>query len=152
MLEGRGKRQYAHLRGGLMYALAVQEMIQSSSFMASTEDVQLDARFEGLKGVFSGEKLFFLHAKGSGPVIINAFGGIEKIQLDGELIVDTGHIVAFTEGITYAVEKASAGWIGSFLSGEGFVLRLTGRGTLYIQTRNPQEYGRAVGGRLPARE
>lgn len=126
-------------------------MIQGSSYIASTDNVQLDTRFEGFKGLFSGENLFFLHATGSGPVIINAFGAIETVQLDGELIVDTGHIVAFSEGITYKVEKASAGWIDSFLSGEGFVLRMSGRGVLYLQTRNPVEYGQAIGSKLPAR-
>jgi uncharacterized protein (TIGR00266 family) len=127
-------------------------LIQSSSYIASPDNVQLDTRFEGLKGLFSGERLFFLHATGTGPVIINAFGAIEAVQLDGELIVDTGHIVAFTEGISYTVEKASTGWIDSFLSGEGFVLRLSGRGVLYLQTRNPMEYGKAVGSKLPARQ
>lgn len=125
--------------------------IQSGSYVASPVNVQLDTRFEGLKGLFSGESLFFLHATGDGPVLINAFGALQTMELDGELIVDTGHIVAFTEGIEYTVEKASDGWISSFLSGEGFVLRMRGRGTLYLQTRNPYEYGQAVGSELPAR-
>ena len=99
-----------------------------------------------------GETLFFLHASGKGPVLMNAFGAIEAIDLDGELIVDTGHLVAFTAGIQYRVTTASPGLIASFLSGEGFVLSVSGRGRLYLQTRNPSEYGRAVGRSLPARE
>ncbi|HTM46217.1 MAG TPA: TIGR00266 family protein, partial [Polyangiaceae bacterium] len=127
-------------------------LIQGSSYVAAPDSVQLDTQFQGFKGFFSGESLFFLVARGSGPVLINAFGAIEEIDLDGEMIVDTGHLVAFTSHISYQISKAADGLIASFLSGEGLVLRLYGRGKLYIQSRNPSEYGQTVGGRLPARE
>jgi uncharacterized protein (TIGR00266 family) len=126
--------------------------IQGSSYVAAPDSVQLDTRWQGLKGFFSGESLFFLEASGSGPVLVNAFGAIEAFELDGEVIVDTGHLVAFGAGISYEVTKASRGWIAAYLSGEGLVLRMTGRGRVYIQTRNPSEYGKAVASRLPPRQ
>lgn len=126
-------------------------LIQGSSYVSAPESVVLDTKFQGLKGFLSGESLFFLLATGHGPVLINAFGAIETLQLDGELVVDTGHVVAFTAGIDYQIGKATSGWITSWLSGEGLVLRLRGRGTLYLQSRNPHEYGTTVGTRLPAR-
>lgn len=126
--------------------------IQGSSYVAAPETVQMDTKWQGLKrGFFSGESFFFLRATGEGPVIINAFGAIEARDLDGELWLDTGHLVAFTSGITYEVSKASSGWIGAFFSGEGFVLKLRGRGRVYLQTRNPQTFGRLVGRMLPPR-
>jgi uncharacterized protein (AIM24 family) len=85
-------------------------------------------------------------------VLMNAFGAIETRDLDGELILDTGHLVAFTAGIEYTIGKASRGFIASYLSGEGLVLRLKGRGRIWIQSRNPSEFGRTVGSLLPARE
>lgn len=127
-------------------------MIQGSSYVAAPDSVLIDTKFQGFKGFFSGESLFFLKASGSGPVLLNAFGAIETIELDGELIVDTGHLVAFTSGIDYEIKKAGAGWISSFLSGEGLVLKMKGRGKLYIQTRNPNEFGRTVGSLLPPRQ
>lgn len=126
--------------------------IQGSSFVAAPDSVQINTRWQGFKGFFSGESLFFLEAVGHGPVIVNAFGAIDIVDLDGELIVDTGHLVAFTGGLTYEVTKAGGGWISSYLSGEGFVLRMKGRGRLYLQTRNPTEYGRSVGPKLPPRQ
>lgn len=126
--------------------------IQGGSYVAAPDTVQLDTKWQGMKGFFTGESLFFLHATGYGPVLMNAFGAVQVIDLDGELIVDTGHLVAFTSGLQYRVSKASAGWIKTFLSGEGFVLQFTGRGRLYVQTRNPSEYGRSVGRELPPRE
>ena len=128
-----------------------QLFIQGSSYVSAPDSVQLDTNFQGFKALFSGESLFFLVASGTGPVLLNAFGAIETLDLDGELIVDTGHLVAFTSGIEYQISKASAGWIASYLSGEGLVLRVAGRGRLYLQSRNPSEYGRAVGPKLPPR-
>lgn len=127
-------------------------MIQGSSYVAAPDSVLVDTKFQGFKGFFSGESLFFLKASGAGPVLLNAFGAIETIDLDGEMIVDTGHLVAFTSGIDYEIRKAGAGWIQSFLSGEGLVLKMKGRGRLYIQTRNPNEFGRTVGALLPPRQ
>lgn len=129
-----------------------QLLIQGSSYVAAPDSVSLDTQFQGLRGFLSGESLFFLEASGHGPVLLNAFGAIEKIALDGELIVDTGHIVAFSSGIDYSIDKAATGWIASYLSGEGFVLRLRGNGTLYVQSRNPNEFGTSVGRLLPPRE
>jgi uncharacterized protein (TIGR00266 family) len=127
--------------------------IQGSSYIASPDSVQLDTRWQGLvRGLLSGENLFFLRASGHGPVVVNAFGAIDTIDLDGEIIVDTGHLVAFTSGLDYEIRRAQSGLIASFLSGEGFVLRIAGKGRLYLQTRNPAEYGAAVGRKLPARE
>ena len=125
--------------------------IQGSSYMAAPDSVHIDTKWQGLKGLFSGENLFFISASGQGPVIVNAFGAIQTINFDGELIVDTGHLVAFTSGISYEVSTASPGLIASFLSGEGFVLKLRGRGKLYLQTRNPGEFGASVGRQLPPR-
>jgi uncharacterized protein (TIGR00266 family) len=126
--------------------------IQGGSYVAAPDTIALDTKWQGMKGFFSGESLFFLHATGRGPVLMNAFGAIQTIDLDGELVVDTGHLVAFTSGLTYRVSTASPGLIQSFLSGEGFVLHISGRGRLYLQSRNPTEYGRAVGSSLPARD
>ena len=129
-----------------------QLIIQGSSYVAAPDSVQIDTQFQGFKGFFSGESLFFLTATGQGPVLLNAFGAIETIDLNGEMIVDTGHIVAFTSGIQYSVVTATQGLIASFLSGEGLVLKLQGQGRLYVQSRNPSEYGQSVGSLLPPRE
>ena len=127
-------------------------LIQGSSYVAAPDTVQLDTKFQGMKGFFSGESLFFLKASGYGPVLVNAFGAVETIDLNGEMIVDTGHLVAFTAGINYTPTKVSKGWISAFMSGEGIVLKMSGQGKLYVQTRNPNEYGAVLGAMLPPKE
>jgi uncharacterized protein (TIGR00266 family) len=158
LYTARGAAGQVSFAPGLCGDLVVHEVqpsetlfIQGSSYVCAPDSITMDTQFQGMKGFFSGESLFFLKATGVGPVLLNAFGAIETLDIDRELIVDTGHLVAFTSGIDYTVEKAGTGWIASYLSGEGLVLRLRGRGRVYLQTRNPHEYGRSVGKRLPPR-
>ncbi|HWA72073.1 MAG TPA: TIGR00266 family protein [Polyangiaceae bacterium] len=159
LYTARGYGAHVTLAPRLCGSMVVHEMnpavdlfIQGSSYVAAPDSVRIDTEFQGFKGFLSGESLFFLKASGHGPVLMNAFGAIETRELDGELILDTGHLVAFTAGIEYSIGKASKGFIASYLSGEGLVLRLRGRGRLWIQSRNPSEFGRTVGRLLPPRE
>ncbi len=84
-------------------------------------------------------------------LMLGAFGGIEELACDGALVVDTGHLVAWDTGIEYVVRKAARGWLASFASGEGLVCEMRGRGRIWIQSRNPREYGMQIGRRLPAK-
>ncbi len=51
--------------------------------------------WEGFKNMFSGENMIWLEMSGTGKVVINAFGMIYPVEVDGEYIVDTGNIAAF---------------------------------------------------------
>lgn len=114
--------------------------IQGSSFLACTANVQTDSKFQGFRGVFSGESLFFIRAyaeQGAGVVFCNAYGAIKPLAVEPgqELVVDTGHVVAFTDGVEYSVGKV--GGLRSLVAGgEGLVLKFNGRGQVWVQTRN----------------
>ncbi len=125
--------------------------IQSSSYVAGDPSLELETKLGGFKTFFAGEGIFVLRASGQGSVLVGAFGALERIDLDGELIIDTGHLVAWedTSSLQYKVTKAGAGWIQAFLSSEGLVCKFSGKGTIWIQTRNPGEYGGAIGPLLP---
>jgi uncharacterized protein (TIGR00266 family) len=112
--------------------------VQSGAYLASTPQLGIDTKFQGLKGLFSGESLFFLRVFGQGDLFISSFGAVHAIDLkQGEDVrVDTGNLVAFQQGINYSVEKVG-GIKSTMLSGEGLVLRLRGPGRVYIQTRSP---------------
>jgi uncharacterized protein (TIGR00266 family) len=109
--------------------------IQSSSYMAGSLELDIDTQFQGLKGFFSGESLFFLKVSGRGMLLVSSYGGIEEMQVGGSLIVDTGHIVAFEEGLTYEIKKLG-GWKSFFFGGEGLVCTFRGSGRVWIQSRN----------------
>jgi uncharacterized protein (TIGR00266 family) len=135
----------------LPYQLQGKELvIQSTGYVASTGQVDIDLGFQGFKSVFSGESLFWLTASGRGLVVLSAFGGIYEVDVNGEYIVDTGNIVAFEKTLSFSITKPGASWIGAFLGGEGLVCRFKGQGKLYCQTHSPRHFGQFVGGQLPA--
>ena len=114
--------------------------IQSSSFLAGTGSVQVDSQFQGFRGFFSGESLFFLRAYAErelATVFYNSYGAIKEVQVipGEELVVDTGHLVAFSDDVEYSIGKV--GGIRSLIAGgEGLVMKFRGSGSVWIQTRN----------------
>lgn len=125
--------------------------LQSHAFVASSPTVDVDTKLGGFKTWFSGEGLFILRTRGQGKLIAGAFGAIEEVQVRGEYIVDTGHLVGWEDSLQFKIDKAADGWIASWLSGEGLVCHFSGNGTLWMQTRNPSEYGQELGRALPPR-
>lgn len=142
-----------HLMGDIIqYDLTTTDLvIQSTGYLACAQGVTLDLGFQGMRSLFSGEAIFWLHASGQGPLLLNAFGGIYTIDVDGEYIVDTGHIVAFEKTLDFSIAVAGNNLLGSFLGGEGLICHFRGRGRLFCQTHNPGAFGQKVGSQLPPR-
>jgi len=114
-------------------------MIQSSGFVASSPTVEIDSKFQGFKGFFSGESLFLLRAIGEGSIWFSSYGAIIEIPVSGEYIVDTGYIVAFEDTLNYNVEVIGGlsfkNLRTGILGGEGLVCRFSGEGKVWVQTR-----------------
>lgn len=109
--------------------------LQNSAYVASTSGVAVESKWQGLiKGFFSGESLFLIRCQGQGDLWFSSYGGIIEIDVTDEYVVDTGNIVAFTDGLSYNVTKVG-GYKSLFFSGEGFVCRFSGQGRVWIQTR-----------------
>ncbi len=115
-------------------------MVQSGSWLAGEPTVAIDTKWGGSKTFFSGEGLFLLRCSGAGDMLVASYGAIFEMDLPaGESYkVDTGHIVAFEEGIGYQVNKVG-GWKSTILSGEGLVATFTGPGKLWQQSRSPAD-------------
>jgi uncharacterized protein (TIGR00266 family) len=126
-------------------------VVQASSYLASESNVDIDLGFQGFKSFFSGESIFWLDISGYRSLLLTSFGTIYEISVDGEYIVDTGHIVAFEKSLKFEITKAGSSWLGAFLGREGLVCRFKGQGRLFCQTHNPNAFGQMVGSQLPAR-
>lgn len=155
--HGPGEVLLAHSLCGDIVNLEMTQhgyFIQSSSYIASSPWVDINTKLGGFKSFFAGEGVFVLQATAqqAGNVLVGAFGGIQELQCDGNLVIDTGHLVAWDATLDYKVGKSADGWIASFFSGEGLVCHFSGQGRIWIQTRNPQEYGGMVGRLLPPRQ
>ena len=114
--------------------------LQNSAFVAATMGVELETKWQGmLKGFFSGESFFLIRGSGKGDLWFNSYGAIIEIDVEEDYVVDTGNIVAFTDGMDYEITKVG-GYKSLFFSGEGFVCRFRGKGKVWIQTRNAQAF------------
>ncbi len=109
-------------------------ILTASSFMACTPGVELKTKFGGLKALFSGEGAFYLECGGHGDLFFNAFGAVLEKDVQGSFIVDTGHVVAWEPSLDYTVQGMGS-LKSTLLSGEGLVLKFTGHGKIYLQTR-----------------
>lgn len=111
--------------------------LQPTAFIACEQGLNIDLEFAGFKSFISREGLFKIKVSGSGKVIFGAYGAIIEKRVNGELIVDTGHLVAYDPQMKLQLQL-SGGIISSITSGEGLVTRMEGTGRVWIQTRNLQ--------------
>lgn len=130
-------------------------LVQKDGFLAGADSVKIESKMQSLgRGLLGGEGFFILRMSGTGTLILNSFGAIHKVELkpNQEYIVDNSHLVAWTATTSYNIEKAAAGWIASFTSGEGLVCRFRGPGVVFIQSRNPGGFGNWIRQFIPVSE
>lgn len=126
-------------------------IVQSGSYVASTQNVVLDTQWQGFtKGLF-GSEFFMLKATGQGDLFVNAYGGIiQKDLAPGEkMTVDNYHLVALGEQAKYNVIKVG-GVKTTLLGGEGLATEITGPGSVCFQTKNLREFVDLLGIRQSA--
>lgn len=113
------------------------------SYLAHVGPCALKVRYGGIKGWVSKTGVFLLHVSGGGTVFLQTFGSIMERSLgEGEkFFIDNRYVVAFSESVQYQVVKSSTTVRDSLMSGEAFVNRFTGPGTLYYQTRTKPSTG-----------
>ena len=112
----------------------------------------MDMSWQGMKSLFSGEGLFWLKMKDTGPVIVSSYGTIYSVMVEDGYVVDTGHIVAYEDTLNFEITKAGGSWVQSFLGGEGFVCRFKGRGRIWCQSHNSSAFGKLLGPMLRPRK
>ncbi|MDX2212411.1 MAG: TIGR00266 family protein [Oculatellaceae cyanobacterium bins.114] len=108
---------------------------QPGAYVAHTPGIQMGIEWAGFSSWLAGEGLFKLKLSGTGLVFFGGYGGLTQRQVNGEYVVDTGHLVAYEPGLQMNIRMAG-GLIGSVTSGEGLVNRLTGKGMIYLQSRS----------------
>ncbi|WP_293444233.1 TIGR00266 family protein [Persephonella sp.] len=114
--------------------------VRPGGFLAAWEDsegsVEIEGSVGGFRTYFGMEGFEFLKIRGTGLVFISGFGGIYRKDLGGnELIVDTGHVLAYTENLDFEL-KAVGGVKSTLFSGEGVVCKFRGVGSVWIQSRS----------------
>jgi len=127
-------------------------IVQSGAYVASTDDLTLDTKWQGFtKGIF-GTNLFMLKTVGNGDMFVNAWGAILSTELkDGEkMILDNYQLVAMSSSVDYKVTKHGS-FKTTIFGGEGLVIEIIGPGTVYFQTKNFMEFVKKLVPYLPSR-
>ena len=110
---------------------------QKDSFLCAALGTKIDIAFNKRlgSGFFGGEGFILQHLSGDGMAFVHAGGTVIEKQLNGETLrLDTGCLVAFSDGIEYSIEMTK-GLKSMFFGGEGlFLATLSGHGKVWIQS------------------
>lgn len=142
---GGGEVIFAPALPGDMFTLDLAAgesyLAQSGCYLASAESVEVDTHWGGAKTFFASEGLIMLRCSGIGALVLSSYGAIHEFKLAAgqHYTVDTGHLVAFSENIGFAVRRVG-GMKSTLLSGEGLVVDLTGPGRVLLQTRSQDAF------------
>ena len=109
--------------------------LEKGAYIASTPGVECDAKFQGLKGLFS-EGLFALRISGTGTLFFSAYGDIQEIDVDGSYTVDSGFAVAWEPSVQYRLTRARK--ISAFLFSDQLLMKFEGKGKIWVQSRSPR--------------
>ncbi len=112
-------------------------LLQKGAYLASELGVNCDAKWSGLRGLFN-EGLFILRCTGTGTLFFHSYGEIQEVAVDGEYLVDNGFAVAWEPSLEYRLTRARR--IRSFLFGDQILLRFSGCGRLWVQSRSPRAF------------
>jgi uncharacterized protein (TIGR00266 family) len=111
--------------------------LSSSSYVAHTDGIVYETKFQNVtKGLFSGAGWFLVKMSGVGHLWYSGYGAITEINVEDDVLIDNNHLVAFTSGLEYTIEKLG-NYKSFFFSGEGFVCRFRGQGKVFVQTKKP---------------
>jgi uncharacterized protein (TIGR00266 family) len=109
--------------------------IERGSFIARSPTVRASVSWAGFASLIAGEGLFRLCYQGTGKLWYGAYGAVIERDIQGDLIVDSGHLLSYPPTVKLKLTLAG-GLFSSVFSGEGFVLRLSGFGRIQLQTRS----------------
>ena len=111
---------------------------QKDAFLCAARGVSLGIAFQQRLsvGFFGGEGFIMQRLDGDGLAFVHAGGTIERRELGaGEtLLVDTGCLVGYTPGVNFEIQYVGKIKTALF-GGEGlFLARMTGPGTIWLQS------------------
>ncbi|MYM70734.1 TIGR00266 family protein [Duganella sp. FT109W] len=124
-----------------------QYMLSDGAFVAATSGVELKVRTQSLgNALFAGSGGFFItETSGVGQAVVSGFGSISQLEVEPgrDVIIDNSHVVAWDSALRYDISVTTGGnsgflsnLVNSQTSGEGMVLRFSGKGKILICSRN----------------
>ncbi len=117
-------------------------VLTKGAYLCSALAVEIDSSWGGFKNMWGGEGGFLVRVTGQGQVAAACYGALDVVDLAAgeQMVLDSGHLVGYTDGVTFITRKVSKGLVQTLKSGEGLVMDFQGPGRIYCQTRNPGEF------------
>ena len=136
---------------------ATQYLLNDGAFVAAESGVDLKVRTQSLGNALFAQSggFFVMEATGQGQLAVSGFGSgfILDVEPGKDVIIDNAHVVAWDRQLNYEVSvpsQQSGGMfsrlVNSVTSGEGLVLRFSGRGKVVICSRNRNAFSSWVRG------
>lgn len=129
--------------GQNQYALA------DGAFVAATSEVAMKVKLQKIGNALFAKTGGFVVMKtsGQGQVVVSGFGSIFELNVEEgkDILIDNSHVVAWDNSLNYSLAlSTSSGFfdslIGSATTGEGIVLKFSGRGKVLVCSRNREGF------------
>ena len=116
--------------------------LQSGSFLASSDGIDIDSKWGGAKTFFSREGLFMLKVQGTGNVLVSSYGAIQPIDLAPGADATPSTPGTWSAGPRGSPTRSRRSAAGSrrCSAARAWSCRLTGPGRIYLQTRSPESF------------
>ncbi len=118
--------------------------VSENALVAFTPNISLETSYAGISGIMRGIGLGVTNAQLKPEAAISGstgtlyfksgFGNVKAVEVTHKspVYVDNDDIVAYTEGLHATVSKVGNSIKSLFLSGEGFVCKFEGDGTVFV--------------------
>lgn len=130
---------------------AASYMLSDGAFVAAESGVDLRVRTQNIGSALFGDTggFFICEATGTGKLAVSGFGSsfVLEVEPNKDIIIDNAHVVAWDSHLRHEISlstQQSSGFFGqlvnSVTSGEGMVLRFSGKGKVIICSRNRKNF------------
>lgn len=124
-----------------------QYCIADESYVAATENVNVTAQMQNIgTAIFGDNGGFFIgRSSGQGQLVVSGFGSIFTIDVtpDKPILIDNGHVVAWDAQLHHEISASTnqnsgffSNLVNSVTSGEGIILKFSGKGKVVLCSRN----------------
>ena len=109
-------------------------ILEQGSYVCSEPSLEIGVwRNPAFTALLGGEGWFQTSVKGSGKLVMQAPGKVERLELQNDtLSVDGRFAVARTSGLNFTVQRATRSMLGAMTSGEGLLNIFQGTGSVLI--------------------
>ena len=125
-----------------------QYLLNDGAFVAAESGVDMQVQMQNIASALFAQSggFFLMKTAGTGKLAVSGFGSMFELDVmpGKEVIIDNSHVVCWDSSLHYEISVTTGGGGGGMLgnlvnsatSGEGFVLRFSGQGKVFICSRN----------------